>query len=360
MTRLSITAFASILALLGLAAPAHAQQQLRLPTELWEEYPLDPTVGEERQEQTATGEAPTATEPIPATEGTSTTTPAANRQAARPVAEKEEDGSIVLPLAAGLGGLALFVASGVVFVAQRRRRSVDVEAGPAPWPSAHAQRSLRQRLRSESGLLVPFAEGAPPRATKVSAGKNPPPRKDLPGMAPLPEKKRQVRSGLPPGKTVPSNRELSKPPSKGVADPASKNRRRPTTTQEPEPPRELVSEPSPAPPPAARPLRAAAKARGRAEECVVEWWRGYAKSDFYAVSAGPDGRPYVAARSRPFSWYRGEPPPPTGVAAKAHADLLAGLAADGWEETGGGRAWYRTRLRRALKPTLRDLTNDAH
>jgi hypothetical protein len=365
MTWRTITALAGVFAVLGVAAPASAQPEPRVPTELWKEYPLNPTIGEERQEPT-TGEAPTATDVLTATV-TSTPEPAANRQAARAPVE-EEDGSIVLPLVVGLVGVGLFVIGGLMLLARRRTGSLDLQGAPRPLPSAPPQQSLRKRLSSESGLLVPFAEQAPPKATKASTRKKPPPRKDLPGLAPPPEKKRRVRSGLPPGKAIPPNPERPKPQSRRVGSRASKPepKPRPAPKQEAEPASESVPEPRPepvaeppsVPPPPPQPLRAATSERGRAEECVVEWWRGYVKSDFYAVSTGPDGRTYVAARSRSFSWHKDEPPPQTGGAAEAHADLLASLAAAGWEATGGGAPWYRAQLRRPLRPTLRDLAQD--
>jgi hypothetical protein len=355
MRRRTVTAFAVVLAVVGIAAPAFAHQEPRLPTELWEQYPLEPAVGEEGQQPRTTAGAPTETEPVPATETASTTEPGANRQVARAPVADDEDGSIALLLAAGLGGLGLLLAGEALFVARRRKGSSDVEGGPSPTPPP--QPSLRRRLSSESGPPAPFADRAPPRTAKVSTGKNPPPGKDLPRLDPPPEKRR-VRSGLPPGRAIPANPEGAKSPPRAAAAPASKNRPRPATEQEPERPHELVLEPPPTPPRAARPLRAVGNEHGRAEECVIEWWRGYFTSDFYAVSMAPDGRTHAAARSRSFPWQRSEPPPPTGVAAEAHADLVADLAAEGWEEASGGTPWYRTRLRRALRPTLRDLADD--
>jgi hypothetical protein len=358
MTRRIITVLAVILAVLGVAPLAFAQQGPRLPTELWEEYPLDPTVGEEESQPATTGEGPTETGPVPATGPTSTREPAANRQVARAPVEEEEDGSIVVPLAVGLGGIGLFLVVGALFVSRRRRQSPDVEAGPRPSPGVSPEPSLHGRLASERGSVALFAERPPPRTVKVPGGKNPPPGKDVPRLDSLPEKKRQARSGLPPGKAIPANREVPKPAPKGGARALSKPSDPPATAEKPELLHDLVSEAPSTPPPAARPLRAGSNVRGHLEECVIEWWRGYVRSEFYAVSVAPDGRTDVVARSRPFTWHWSDVPPRTGVTADAHADLVAALAAEGWEQAGGGTPWYRTRFRRVLGPTLRELAEE--
>jgi hypothetical protein len=213
---------------------------------------------------------------------------------------------------------------------------------------------MPQRLRSEAESLVPLAE--PPARekhtesaapNKVSGGEAPP-QKPLPGVAPPPAKERQVRSGLPLGKTVPRP---SEPPPK----------------EQPAPPT-----PEPAPPAAAiRPFYAArrveprgpgrrtAGVRGRVEECEIEWWRGYVMSDFYAFALRPGGPATILARSQRFRWRQTDPPPHEGPAAEAHTALVERLGAEGWEPVGTGAAWYRTRLRRRLKPTLRDFADSA-
>jgi hypothetical protein len=92
-----------------------------------------------------------------------------------------------------------------------------------------------------------------------------------------------------------------------------------------------------------------------AEECEIEWWRGYIKSDFYAFALRPDGTPRILARSPSFRWRSSDPPPPEGPAVEAYAALIELLTAWGWESAEIGGPWYRTRLRRRLRPTLRDL-----
>jgi hypothetical protein len=93
------------------------------------------------------------------------------------------------------------------------------------------------------------------------------------------------------------------------------------------------------------------------EECEIEWWRGYVMSDFFAFALRPGGTTTVLARSQSFRWRPTNPPPHEGPAAEAHAALVERLGAEGWESMGTGDAWYRTRLRRRLKPTQRDFAD---
>jgi hypothetical protein len=82
------------------------------------------------------------------------------------------------------------------------------------------------------------------------------------------------------------------------------------------------------------------------ETCTIEWWRGYVKSDFYAVAAQPDGRPRIAARSSLFRW-RGEEPPPRSNATEASLRMLVErLEYDGWEPVGRGDRWYELSFQR--------------
>lgn len=363
-----------VLAMTAPAAGAQQAQEPRLPRELWKTYPLDPTKGETGDQSTGSGGA-TTSESRP---------PAANTTARAPRETPNADGGAFVPvlLVAALGGLAWLLAVGFVVVIARRRRWL-LPRRPRPrramvlqgWRGAARSVPTRvvvparrlanavgtvspprlrmpQRLRSEAESLVPRAE--PPArekrtesaAPKKVSGGEAPPQKPLPGVAPPPAKERQPRSGLPLGKTVPRP---SEPPPK----------------EQPAPPT-----PGPAPPAAAiRPFYAArrveprgpgrrtAGVRGRVEECEIEWWRGYVTSDFYAFALRSGGPATILARSQPFRWRQNDPPPHEGPAAEAHTALVERLGAEGWEPVGTGAAWYRMRLRRALKPTLRDFAD---
>lgn len=78
------------------------------------------------------------------------------------------------------------------------------------------------------------------------------------------------------------------------------------------------------------------------ELCEIAWWRGYLKSEFYAVA---DGR--ELARSRSFRWRRERPPGSDHEAARsAHEALVARLEEAGWEPLGQAVPWYAQRFRR--------------
>ena len=87
--------------------------------------------------------------------------------------------------------------------------------------------------------------------------------------------------------------------------------------------------------------------RGWWETCEIVWWRGYRRSDFYALAFSPDGEPLVVGRSRDFHWRRNEPPPPTFDIVAAREELVQTLIDDGWEELEPASAenWYAGRYK---------------
>lgn len=366
---------AALIALTLAAGGAGAQEapEPRSPAELWKAFPLDPTKGETSEQSTRGQGATTIQRRLPAP----TTTASAPRQ----TRQTDERGFIAAPLAVTLAGLAMLVAVGVVVVIRSRRGrllprrpprwralvvggargaafSVPGHALAPAWrpvDAAGTERPPRPSLpqgRSQTGSLPLLAQpeageraAEPANRKTVCHGDAPPQNKPLPSLGPPPEKERQLRSGLPPGKRVP----------RGADTPPSKE---PTAT---------LSAPQPIPPPQAlrplnrgghveanRPTRRMAGTRVRAEECEIECWQGYLRSDFYAFSLRPTGGTTVVARSPSFRWRSSDPPPAEGAAAEAHAALVARLSAEGWESVGTRAAsWYRTRLRRRLNPTLR-------
>jgi hypothetical protein len=378
---LTVLSVAALVVLALTAPPAGAQaQEPRLPRELWNTYPLDPTRGETGEQSTGSGGA-TRSDSRP---------PAATTTARAPRGTPQADGGASVPvLLAALGGLAWLLAAGLAVVIARRRgrllpqrlrrrrtviargargagRSLPALAvAPARRP-ANAARTVRpprpripQRLRSESGALLPLAEPSarktriePPEPNRVSQGEALPKQTSLPDFAPPPAKERQVRSGLPAWKTVP--RQVRLPPKKDRAA--------------------TPSEPELRPGPPGRAVRLLNRTGGvdprqaehrtsgacvRAGACEIQWWRGYLRSDFYAFAVRPGGTTTVIARSPSFHWRSSDPPPSRGPAAEAHAALVERLGTEGWESAGTGDAWYRTRLRRRLTPTLRDFANSA-
>ena len=86
-------------------------------------------------------------------------------------------------------------------------------------------------------------------------------------------------------------------------------------------------------------------AAAEAEECEIEWFRGYVKSQFYAVTHDGDGLPRVL-ESPWFRWHQVSSPPPQQLISAAHHELLDALAQDGWQPCGHGDEWWNDRLTR--------------
>jgi hypothetical protein len=95
--------------------------------------------------------------------------------------------------------------------------------------------------------------------------------------------------------------------------------------------------------------------RSNTDLCVIEWSRGYMKSQFYARARTADGRRYIAAMSPTFSWHRADPPPPKKGPLEAHNALVHHLRLLGWEAAGEGTSWYASSFRRTATPSLRAL-----
>jgi hypothetical protein len=337
-TPLSSLVLAVGVSLLLAAPPAVQAQAERLPRELWEQYPLDPTRGEEEP----------AEEPAPPPPTTTVEAPAVPQRGAEPAPATVEtdDGvpwGLAIALTLGVAG-ALGVGLGIVLARHRRvvmrsglgsgaagtlsagQRGVHslaaLATGSAGAAAATAAKgrifgaALANRLRSQTGALAPLAQSRRRRGTSEQE-ERPPPQAEMP---PEPRQATTVEAGPPPA-----------PPAVDLAV-------------------DLAPEEAPAP------LSVAPEPTARWEECEVDWWRGYVTSDFYALARRPGGETYVAARSPTFRWWRSAPPPEGGRGADAHARLIARLVADGWEQAGGGLAWYRTRLRRRMRPTLRELS----
>jgi hypothetical protein len=81
--------------------------------------------------------------------------------------------------------------------------------------------------------------------------------------------------------------------------------------------------------------------------CEIRWWRGYVKSEFYAVAVGEDGQESEIARSPQFFWRSDHPPPGDHDKARAaYEQLVARLTGAGWKQLGEAMPWYAQRFRR--------------
>lgn len=381
-----VPAVAAGLAVLTLAAPPAAAQAQgkRLPTELWEQYPLDPTPAEEEPDPTPAEEEPAEESPPPATNREEPAAPQGG--GAGPIEAQEEGTPWLLLVAVTLAVLGVAVG----FVLARRQGITDrplaldavavraaagrgvrsvVSFAAIPFRAVSAATRWRpsgdvvERLHSEAGWLAPFAERPaartapstrrrPTRAKPESPGraKRPPPpptrppsserkkvvqpgasppNKGLPGLS-APKKEKLGTRGLPPGKRIPREESLPLPSVIGDA-PAGE---------------------APATPSARQPAALSPATQLGWEECQIEYWRtrsiSGSLSDFYALAVRPDGETYIAAVSEPFKWGSGSPPDQTVEKVEAHAGIVALLLQAGWEPTGVGTAWYQQRFRRQL------------
>jgi hypothetical protein len=262
-------------------------------------------------------------------------------------AQTTGEGPSWLPVYAGLAGLA----AGLLIVLIRRghrrvSRWVTRPLGRAVSSSGRFVRSLAPLALAPVGALSAVARWRPSRLEA--------PDRVVPEGPPLPE---------PDEPPPPPSREpifVSPPPDQAsVQAPSSvaavlSGSSSPAMAPAPPKPQQpaLPEEEEEAPP---RTLRFAVPAVTTWERCEIEWWRGYVKSDFYAVAFRPTGEWYVAGRSPSFRWRHNEPPPQEASGQEEHAELVGRLVADGWEPVGNGPVWYQTRFRRPVPPSIDEL-----
>jgi hypothetical protein len=79
--------------------------------------------------------------------------------------------------------------------------------------------------------------------------------------------------------------------------------------------------------------------------CSIVWLRDGPVSDFYALAIGLQGHDFVVGRSPEFEWLGGDVP---AEAREAHAILVDALVRDGWRPVGSEGAWYRQRFVRPV------------
>jgi hypothetical protein len=89
--------------------------------------------------------------------------------------------------------------------------------------------------------------------------------------------------------------------------------------------------------------------------CRVTLWRGYVKSQFYAIEQSSTRGRRVIAQSSLFRMRGGSPLPQQGAPAGAHATLIENLEQDGWCVVARGPRWFDVELERAEGPPLRGL-----
>lgn len=315
---------ASAALVVAVGAPAQVEQT---PTELWEEYPLDPVQAPAVEE---------SGEPEPAVGSRGTDTPARGGEAATPAREDLP----VLPIAAATAVLLvlLLAATGVLLqggmavnapgVRRSRRwmgrfpqavsRVALAGASLAAFPGQLAEkRHPMLTTRRFAGAAIRFAQSGRRAYGGAKMGriaKKPPPKKAAPAKPPTSKEPAAPpkRTPPPPAKALQTVRR--KPPK----HPPGRPRKRPAV--EPPEPRE---EPK--------------------ETCVIVWRREGVLSDFCALASHPERGEYVVAASPGFAWPGGEIPP---EAWQAHGRLVTTLAEGGWRLVGTEGPWYRRRFER--------------
>jgi hypothetical protein len=216
--------------------------------------------------------------------------------------------------------------------ADRSKRS-DVGGAPAQPPKpkappAHKRRSTHKPPEAVSPHTAKSAQPAKP------AGAVKPQRALKPGGAAKPSEAAKASGAVKVPK--PARSAKPKPPTrmKPGAKPQTRRRRRsPHPRTEPRPVDEQ------APPVAHAPTR-------RELTCSIFGWRDGRVADFYAVAFGLQGRDWIVERSPRFLWSGGEPP---AEAYEAHAILVEALLRAGWRRVGNDGAWYRQRFERPIE-----------
>lgn len=212
-------ALAVAVVLAGGAKGANAQEQPRLPTELWQKYPLDPVKGETNPAIGANDQS----------RSTTTTEEEREVQPSERAPETSSDGaSFVLAVAIVIALVALLVIAVGALPKSSTRQSVGLPVGDANPAELALTPTLATSkpthpLPDDFDVEQPAERRGPP---KVNApGTKPPSNKILPNPAgPPPRKGVDLASALPPGKS-PEHHDQPPPAKRGSASPRSQSKR---------------------------------------------------------------------------------------------------------------------------------------
>jgi hypothetical protein len=384
-------------------------QQPETPTELWQEYPLDP----DPEAQQPAEDAPQAP---------------SSRRGAGPAGDGEGEGAAaaageeqfpLVQVLVALGLLLLGVAHVVgvlarrgrvperlherigavrgmsplsrprpVYAARRRRTEFlaqGTEPRPSPTPLVGGGGKRAEVAAKPARPPKPEAPPAAPKRPSVqkpparhTESAKPPPAKPAPAAKPV----KPTRASKPTGAAKPAQpvkpTRASKPT--GAAKPAqpakppsakpAKAARRPKPVQPAKPVRAAedgasavakkpvstaVHKPKPPtrqePPVEVAPAReeprpvAADTLTVRKLTCSIFGWRDGTQADYYALASGLQGHDWIVERSPRFEWLVGDLPV---EAYEAHAMLIDALVRAGWRHVGSEGVWYRQRFERPV------------
>jgi hypothetical protein len=369
---------------------AATAQQSETPSELWQEYPLDPEPG-----------SPEPTEDAPQAPSSRSGGEPVGDGGDRAAAPDEEPFPLV-QIVVALSLLLLGVLHGVSVLARRsgvperlRERIGAVRDGSplSPRRPVYAARRSRTEFLAQGteprSNLSPSAGGGEERAevagkraevagehaevaaerAEVAGKPAKPPKPKVPPAAPKkpsaqkpppakparPAKPVRRAKPVPAAKRVPAAKPTpAKPAQAAKPVPAAKpaeaaKRPKPAwpANSKPPTPEKPRAEREPAPraerqPSSEQPRPVVADAgRERTLTCSIYGWRDGPVADFYALATGLQGRAWVVERSPRFEWLAGDFPL---EAREAHAALVEALVTAGWRLVGTEGAWYRQRF----------------
>lgn len=344
-----------LLAAVAAVGPAttFAQQPEQPPSELWSEFPLNPGAGTVQSPEGGAGEQPAPSAPQGTVRGGADAddesgfagvsrnvwTVLAAAVAASLAASLLLVGAILARyyVLAALGAVAGAVV--VVIVAPWRAGSWAGDRTHSAWESRRARgrarrerrkerrRERRDRRRRVAALLAPVGRRPNERTPRPVETAEPM------TAAPRPQREAGLDPDVAPSRTV---ADVLREWTKEIVETSDRS----TSALEGPVPEE------------------------RSEICAISWWRGDAKSQFYAQAVGVDGRKYIVARSPMFHWRRPDPPTKTNGALAAHRTLVKKLREEGWEpasptelwygwkQLGRGDLWFEDRFRRRARDGL--------
>jgi len=322
-----------------------AAQQSEPPTELWQEYPLDPERGS----------------PEPGS-GSSQSSDSRNDRA--PVGDDDGGAAAatdearfpLLPILVTLGVLLLVLIPGVGIWAQGHRgpERLRNRIGAVRFPSLlDRPRLVHAALRLRRGFLDHGLGPGHPRRPAARPAEEEPERR--PKTASGPAKPREPKTRAPAQKKPAAQKaQPAKPPHPAKPPKAARSAKPVRRAEGGASPgtKKPVSAPRPKPKPRTRKKARAKKAPERAQPrlvaaetlaerkltCSIFGWRDGPLADFYALASGLQGHEWVVERSPKFEWPAGDFP---AAGREAHAMLVDALVQEGWRQVGSEGVWYR-------------------